>query len=210
MRRQFIAVAIFLTAASAASADTLGVFVSDPGYAEAHTTTSGDGVAVNHSYAEWSGGIGLAWDHTFNQRWSSEASIMFDRRHTLGTRFEFGVPVTRRQNIDTYPVDVVAKYRFTNESRWTPYVSGGLHYVHAPSNEFAIPVLMAVPGADGTIAPITVQHLGDRASLQLGVGTTFRITPSLGLQFDLKRQLRQDGAFYDPLTRGSFGLNWKF
>jgi len=30
------------------------------------------------------------------------------------------------------------------------------------------------------------------------------------LQFDLKRQLRQDGVFFDPLTRGSFGVNVSF
>lgn len=207
MRTRFLAVAILLTAASAASADTLGVFVSDPGYQTAHTTTNGDGIPVNHSFSEWSGGVGLQWDHAWSTRWSSEASITWDHRHALGTRLGFlGAPITQRESVDTYPVDMMMKYHFTNESRWTPYVSAGLHYVHAPSNTFAI----SVRPVGGEVAPFIVQHLADRSSLQVGVGTKLRITPRLGLQFDLKRQLRQDQVFYDPLTRGSFGVNWKF
>lgn len=201
MRRQFIAVAILLTAASAASADTLAVFVSNVEYQTSHLTTSDNGTAANHDISEWSGGIGLQWDHAWNVRWSTDASVMWDRRHTVGTRFENSVPVTTREAVDTYPVDVMMRYHFLNDSRWTPYLSAGAHYVNGPGNELASTPLPA---------GMTLQHFGSRLSAQVGVGTKFRITPRLGLQFDLKRQLRHDGVFYDPLTRGSFGVNWKF
>ena len=206
MRPQFIAVAILLVAASAASADTLSVFVSDPAYVATHSTTSENGVPVNHSTSDLSGGVGLAWDHAWNKRWSTDASVTWDHRHALVSNFDNTFVTTKREGFETYPIDVMMKYHFLNESRWTPYVSAGLHYVNAP--DLKIIVFQQVAG--GGLAPVTFDRFGNRLSAQVGVGTSFRITPRVGLQFDLKRQVRQNGIFYDPLTRGSFGVNFKF
>jgi len=205
--RTTIVVALILAFAAVASADDrLAVFVSDLGY-ESFGSTTFDGVApVNHKVSEWSGGVGVALDHSWNARWSTEASVGFDRRYTTRIRLDGGIPATARESYNTLPLDVMMRFRFPNDSRWTPYLATGAHYVGAPD----IVSGRVDPIAGIGIVPITFQRYGDRFSAQLGIGSTFRITPRVGLQFDLKRQLRQDGVFFDPLTRGSFGVNVSF
>jgi len=207
MKTRFIAVALLLFSLPLFAEDRLTVFINNIGYSTAHTTTSGNNAPVTRNVSEWSGGGGISLDHSWNERWSTEASIGFDRQHTTGTRFVGGTPVTERQTADTYPVDLMMRFRFPNDTRWAPYIAAGAHYVGAPN----VGVLGIVPvvGVGGT-DPVTILHYHDRFSAQVGVGTTFRITPHVGLQFDLKRQLQERSIFFDPLTRGSFGVNLSF
>ena len=196
MRARFIAAALLLVSASTAFAgDQFHIFVSDVGYVESSTTGS-----------SWSGSAGLGFTHVWNPKWSTEGSIAFDRRHALVTEFPFGSPVTQRENIDTYPVDLTMHFRFPNDSRWTPYLTGGVHYVAAPRNFFKPGTFDPVVGAQR----IGTERYGNRTSGELGGGVLFRITPHVGLQFDVKRLLRTDKVLFDPLTRGSAGLSISF
>jgi len=92
------------------------------------------------------------------------------------------IPTTHRENIDAYPVDVLAHFRFPNDSRWTPYLSGGVHYVSAPSNAFRTVYLQSLQPL-----PVTEfeQRQANRMSAELGAGASLRLTPRMGLQFDL-------------------------
>jgi len=210
MRARFIAAAAVLFATSAFADDHLTIFVSDIGRQTAHTTTSQGGnpaVPVNHETTEWTGSVGIAFAHDWSQYWSTEGSIARDQRYITGTKFVSGVPVTGRQRISTTPADLMMQFHFPNDSRWNPYVGAGAHYVNAP--DVATVNLSTLPDPNGNPTLVTAQTFENRLSAQIGIGTTLRITPSVGLQFDVKRLLRGNGTTYDPLTRLQFGVNWR-
>ena len=194
MRLRFIAVASLLLAPSLFAEDHLHIFVSDLGYAS--SKYYGD---------EWSGGVGIGLSHVWNPRWSIEGSIAMERRHTDVTRFGLG-PITYRENLDSFPIDVGVYFRFPTDSRWTPYLTAGVRYVEAPSNAFK--PLVFIPGVPVLVSPR--DQASNRTSGEVGVGATFRITPKAGLQFDVKRLLRNDSTNFDPLTKGSVGINLSF
>jgi len=214
-----MAVLILTFAAVASAQDHFTVFVSDLGYVYSTASTSevvnGTAVPVNHSRSELSGGLGLAYSHAWNSRWSTQAAVAFERHYMLTTKFTpvtvnglvFFAPVTSREPVDTFPVDLLTRYSFTNSSRWTPHLGAGLRYVNAPDVTVQGPF---PPTSIAGGAPITLQRPSNRLSAQVEVGTLFRLTKTVGLEFDLKRLVRSDSAPYDPLTRGSFGVNWKF
>jgi len=199
MRPRLIAVATLFLATAALADDRFHIFLTDVGYVSGGET----------SRSQWSGGAGLGYSHSFNDRWSASASIALERRERVITRFVAGdsIPTTHRENIDAYPVDVLAHFRFPNDSRWTPYLSGGVHYVSAPSNAFRTVYLQSLQPL-----PVTEfeQRQANRMSAELGAGVSLRITPRMGLQFDLKRLLHSESVQFDPLTRGSVGLSFKF
>lgn len=210
MRIRSIAVASLLFAIPLIAEDHFTIFVSDIGYQTGHTTTF-DGTAtpavpVTQKTSEWTGGAGIAFDHDWNSRWATEGSIAIERRYTTGLRLENGIPSTERRRTETFPVDLMMRFRFPNDSRWTPYIAGGAHYVGAPD----VVVGTLNPAASIGFVPVTLGRYSNRLSAQLGLGTTFRITPRVGLQFDVKRLLRSDQVFFDPLVRGSFGVNFRF
>lgn len=140
-----------------------------------------------------------------------EASLTAERRHMLTTNFVFGpsgsLPSTERVTVDTFPVDVTGRYHFTNRSRFQPYVSAGLRYVHAPDNIHE-PIILTQPLTP--ISSIVVKPYANRTSAEVGGGLSFRMTDHVSLQGDVKRLLRNDSAPFDPLTRTSFGLSFKF
>jgi len=195
MRARFIALSLLLVAASAASADDhLTVFVNSVG---------------GGSNSDVSGSGGVSLDHAWSPHWSTEASIGFERRYRdHGIFVDLGngnfAPETVRDRIDTYPMDLMMRYHFPNDTRWTPYISGGLHYVGAPGITDFSRGNGIFPG------PLVLIHYKDRFGAEIGGGTTFRITPHVGLQLDFKQQLRNDNVFFDPVTRSSFGVNWKW
>jgi outer membrane protein W len=212
MKARFIAVVAVLIATAAQADDHLTIFVSDLGYESARTTTTfSDGTTafpVTRKVSEWNGGIGVAFSHAWNARWSTEGSVTFDRHHMTTTRFVNSAPFTAREGVNTMPADLMMRFHFPNDSRWQPYVAAGAHYVAAPSATVAS--FNGIPNENG-LFPVTVRSYGNRFSAQAGIGTTFRITPRVGLQFDVKRLLSSDEAVpFDPKTRGSFGVSWKF
>lgn len=211
MKARFIAVVAVLIATAALADDHLTIFVSDLGYVSSRTTsTFSDGttaIPVTRKVSEWNGGIGVAFSHAWNARWSTEGSITFDRHHMNTTRFVSSAPFTDREGVNTMPADLMMRFHFPNDSRWQPYVAAGAHYVASP--DVAVASFDGIPNENG-LFPVTVRGYPNRLSAQAGLGTTFRITPRFGLQFDVKRLLSRDEAVpFDPKTRASFGLRWK-
>lgn len=194
MRARFIAIIVLLVAASAASADDhLTLFLN----------------SLGSSNSEWTGAGGISLDHAWNARWSTEASVALERRYRFhGVFLDAGngmtAPAMVRDRVDTYPMDLLMRFHFPNDTRWTPYIALGGHYVAAPSITDFSTGRGIFPG------PITLIHYNDRFGGEFGAGTTFRITPHVGLQFDLKQQLRLHPEFFDPVSRGSIGVNWKW
>jgi outer membrane protein W len=178
MRRAAMFVAVLMCAVAASAADPssgatqLSVFTSNLAFGQSSTTGS-----------QSRGGIGLALSRAWTPRWSTEISVAAERHRDAYGLFS-----------SVFPVDLTAQYRFTNGSRWTPYLNAGFRYVSSPAHSNVNPTF---GGAD-------------RNSPEVGAGTTLRLTPRLGLRFDMTRLLRNDSVLYDPLTRGSVGLSWKF
>lgn len=183
MRTRFIALLFLGAAASTAGADDrISAFVSD----------------VAH-------GTGAAYSHAWSPRWSTELSAAVERRNARIAVFPTsGQPFTEVAKVRSYPIDLMMSYHFLNESRWSPYVSAGVHYIRAPSGVLRYP---------NSIFPLPVSSgrpYDNRTSAQFGGGVTFAITPHLGLRFDLKQQLGTETVPFDSLTRGSVGLSWRF
>ena len=194
MRKAMIAVVALLCASGALAQQTqITVFTSNLGYAES---------AGN---SQWSGGIGLALSRSWSSRWATELAVATEEHRGTYTQYvpAYLVPVTERRSFRVFPVDLVTQYRFTNDTRWTPYITGGVRYVAGPQRNDKI--VLGSAGSNGGFA-----FGGDRTSAQIGIGTSLRITPHAGLRFDVNRLLRSDDVNYDPLTRVSIGVSWKF
>ena len=129
----------------------------------------------------WSGGVGLAVSHDWTSRLSTEAAVAFEQHRSLY--------FSERRDFHVFPIDLTTQYRFANGSAWTPYLVAGVRRISAPAQGFGF-------------------H--DRTSAEAGIGANLRLTPHLGLRFDVTRLMRNDSVNYDPLTRASLGLGWKF
>jgi outer membrane protein W len=135
----------------------------------------------------WTGGFGVAFSHRLSPRWSAEAAVAFEQHDSA---FSSGpLLVTEGRSFHVFPIDLSTQYRFTSGSPWTPYFVAGVRHVSAPDRGFGFE---------------------NRTSAEVGFGTNLRLTPHLGLRFDVMRLIRNDSVTYDPLTRGSIGLSWKF
>src|SRR6478672_8567410 len=141
MRIAAIALSITLCAGAASAANTqLTLFSSN-------LSLEGDSVGTR-----WHGGFGLALSRSWTHRWSTELAVA-TQRHSAGY-VEFlqvseqsgPAPVTVRREFHVYPADLTTQYRFTNSSRWTPYVSGGFRYVASPTHSHPAPAGSAIRG----------------------------------------------------------------
>lgn len=190
MRRLLVTLAVSLFTMTAFASDSqFSIFTSDLGYESAKTPTT--------RYSERTGGLGLALSHAFTPQWSVELKVA-DERH-IG-RTATAPPDSIIANIDrrafhTVPVDFLTQYRFVNSSRWTPYVSGGVHYVHTPS---------------GILRADRTEDVRSRTATEVGAGTLLRITPHFGLRFDANFLLGAHNVPYDAQFRPSFGVFWRF
>jgi hypothetical protein len=161
-----------------------------------------------------SGDIGVALSYVWTSHWSTELAVTATRGRAYATTFiPYGnagniAPVYGTHDFAAFPVDLTAHYRFTNNSRWTPYVSGGVRYVARPSDPASI-----IPSSNplSPYAPVT-PGFGFRArtSAEIGIGTGIRLSPHFGLRLDGMRLLRSDAAPYDRLMRASAGVSFHF
>ncbi|MEA2570304.1 MAG: outer membrane protein beta-barrel domain [Acidobacteriota bacterium] len=171
MRRTVVAIAVAVLSTTAAFAGELragstsiSVYLSDVGFVHSSTTGS-----------SWSGGGGFALDHAWTDRVSTVLSVGAERRSG-----------------STFPVDLIARYHFTNSSIWTPYFGAGARYVKGPGGGEATTVIR------------------DRSSAEVNGGVLLRVTPRVNLQFDVKHLLRSDSVTFDPNTKASIGVSWRF
>lgn len=215
MKRILLAAAL-LSCSLAANADDLragtkqfSIFISDPSFTESSSRGS-----------DVSGGTGIAFSYALTRQWSAQLSISAQEHRTYVTRFtslvtlpDGGttlVPVTTSEKVNTYPVELLGRYHFTNESRWTPFLGAGVRYVGAPDVPPSLPIF--VPGIGNT--PGTTFSTGpgyhNRLSGELAGGVSLRITKAVSLDLEARRLLRSEGVNYDPVNRGVIGVSWKW
>jgi outer membrane protein W len=164
-------------------------FVTNPGYTESDFTGS-----------NFTGALGVGAEYFFTPRVS--ASVQVSTETYTESVLAFFDPTTGTVLYDTrskrtYPVDVLARYHFSGTDRWKPYVGGGLSMISASRQASYFP---------GDFDNHTDWHVG----VEIDGGVTFQITPSLGLDFEVKHAL-EDAPFTSvDQTRGSIGLSWRF
>jgi hypothetical protein len=201
MRVAIAALAMICALPSFAS-NELSVFISD--YREVSTFPghSARGVSTGMSLA-FHVSPRLSLSAAVSQQRYPQEFMEFKRITTPdGTTF---APEMRLGNYTSRPVDIQARYEFASESRWTPRIAAGMRYVRAPEIRYA------PPEANGLI-PVTAEPvLVRRLSAEIGAGMAFRMTQRTGVFVDVNRLVRSTGVkWHDPLTRGAFGVSWRF
>lgn len=164
-------------------------FVTNPGYSESDFAGS-----------DFTGALGVGAEYFFTPRVS--ASVQVSTETYVDSVLTFFDPTTGVYVYDThrrrtYPVDLLARYHFSGSDRWKPFVGGGLSMISASRQAQYFP---------GHIENHTDWHVG----VEIDGGVTFQMTPSLGLDFEVKHAL--EDAPFTPVdqTRGSIGLSWRF
>ena len=147
--------------------------------------TSNDGTTV-------SAGIGVAYKRVFTPRFSAQLAVTGEHHDTNPYVVN---PDGSFRNVNsvgfhTYPIDLTARYDFVNDTRWKPYLGGGVRYVAAPN----------VDPAFGYQNKLGFEAIG---------GTEFQITHKFGLLIDGKFNF-SDHEHYDEPFKTSFGVLWKF
>ena len=141
----------------------------------------------------FTGGFGAAFNVFWSERFSTELSVAAEQSYfAIQQQPPAGSPAVEieRFRVETYPIDLVARYHFTNGTKWLPYIGGGVRYVNAPS-------------ADSRISA------DSRTSAEITGGVIYQFSPHWGLRLDA-RQLINDDVYYDAASKGSIGLSWNF
>ena len=139
----------------------------------------------------FNGGFGAALNVFWSQRFSTELSVGAEQAYySLHPVEEPASSAIERFRVESYPVDLVARFHFINSTKWLPYIGGGLRYVDAPSVDSRVPVQ-------------------SRTSAEITGGVIYHFSPRWGLRMDVK-QLLTSSEFYDTGTKGAVGLSWNF
>jgi outer membrane protein W len=149
------------------------------------------GLQESNQGRHWYTSYGAAFESSFTPRFSAQISIGAERHSS----FPYVVDETGYINqvtpvkFRTYPIDLTARYRFVNETRWKPYIGAGARYVAAPH----------VDSMFGYTNRVTPELVG---------GVVFQLR-HLGIVADGK-VLLGDHEYYDSVFKTSLGLNWRF
>lgn len=179
MRKAVMAVVLFAAVPLFAQEQRfrLSVFASDVELAY----SEGGG---NHSHAD----LGAALEYRWNDRWSLELSLMREEHVITATSLDpAGVTITR-DDVASYPVDVMGYYQIHNGTRWKPYLGAGLRYENRVKSIFG--------------------EFGDTLSAQLGGGVHVMITPKFSVRADAKYAI-PDSEFGSDI-KPSIGFGWRF
>ncbi|MCU1227391.1 MAG: hypothetical protein JWO97_275 [Acidobacteria bacterium] len=207
MRKLVVAVAVAVLSTTALLADELhpgtnsiSAYLSDLGFV--HSESSG---------SSWSGGGGFALDHAWTNRVSTVLSVGFERHRAFTMHYEQvpgtqPAPVGEYRRVATYPVDFIARYHFVNSSIWTPYFGAGARYVKGPDGGEGTTVI----DTNGLYHVLDIHNFRDRSSAEVNGGVLLRVTPRVNLQLDVKHLLRSDSVTFDPNTKASIGVSWRF
>jgi len=157
------------------------VFVSNPG--GGWSETNGSTVSA---------GFGVAYNRVITPKLTAQIAVTSQNSHTYSyvVNPDGSFRDVPSVGFHFYPIDLSARYDFHNETRWLPYLGGGVRYVAAPNVDQAFGYQ---------------NHLG----VELVGGTEFRISHGFGLLIDGKVNFGEH-EFYDQPFKGSFGLLWKF
>ena len=164
-------------------------FVTNPGYTES-----------DFSGSNFTGALGVGAEYFFTPSVSASVQVS-TQTYTESVLTVFdptnGTILYDTRSKRTYPVDLLARYHFSGNKRWKPFVGGGLSMISTTQQAHYTP---------GNIETFTHWHVG----VEIDGGVTFQMTPSLGLDFEVKHNLQDPGFTPVDQTRGSIGLSWRF
>lgn len=166
-------------------------FVTNPGYTESDFAGS-----------DFTGALGVGAEYFFTPRVSASVQVSTET-YTDSVLVTYdpasGTYLYDTHNKRTYPVDLLARYHFKGSDRWKPYVGAGLSMISVSRQSSYYPPA-------GNFETYTDWHVG----VEIDGGVTFQMTPSLGLELEVKHAL-EDAPFTSlDQTRGSIGLSWRF
>lgn len=164
-------------------------FVTNPGYAESDFEGS-----------NFTGALGVGAEYFFTPRVS--ASLQVSTESYTDSVLVFYDPNSGTYQYDstsrrTYPIDLLARYHFSGNDRWKPFVGGGLSMVSTKQQAGYFP---------GNLRDYTHWNV----AMEIDGGVTFQITPSLGLDFEVRHSLQEPTFSPVDQTRGSLGVSWRF
>src|SRR3954453_16432940 len=170
MRKSILIAALLLFAVApvfaqqADHSNAVSIFVSDLSLIH----SSERGTKLDASY-------GAAFSHMFNKHLAAELSVTSQpiQRTIIVASASAPVYFTSREHL--YPIDANLSYHFLNDSRWKPYVGGGVRYLENT-------VRFDLPTGVRRFSHRTVDP-----EITGGVKGQFR--PNLGLRFDAKKSI---------------------
>jgi outer membrane protein W len=188
-----IAVSLLFVVASAFAqqqatpANTVSVFLSDTML----TYSSSSGTRLDVSY-------GGAFNHMFTRHISAELSVTSQpARRYFSTVVVSGQPATSSSIVHFHPIDANVSYHFLTDSRWKPYVGGGLRYLNNS-------VIITTPFESRRFTTRTVDP-------EISGGVVFQFRPTLGLRFDAKQIIGNSGSVLgERAFTSSVGLSFRF
>jgi outer membrane protein W len=171
MRRSLVIAASLLFVVTSAFAqqptpsNTISVFVSD--------------LSVTHTVASRTSpgaGVGAAFAHRFSDHISAELTVTTEGfRDSFTTVSPSGQQVFASYSKWLRPIDANVSYHFFTNSRWKPYLGGGLRYVSDTVSN---------------IAPLNSYRSTSRSvHPEVSGGVTYQFRPKLGLRFDAKQTI---------------------
>lgn len=168
---------------------------------------------ANDPWSDVHAGIGVAVTYVPSANWDLEFSTASQSYRSPYVHFEsfpgqpFQVPVTTFRRYTVHPLELNVARRFFTGRRLSARVSAGVRYVDAPDDPDGAPI--ALPHVD--FVPVREGYgFANRTSAQAGAGLAFRLTQRTSLRADVVRLLRNSEVAFDPLTRTSAGVSWRF
>lgn len=171
MRKAIFAVLLLAAPCAYAAQQQFSFFLTPESVT--HSETSGTDVA---------GGIGASWIALWTPRVSTELSVGVEQSYAVAstpTRYY-------ERRVKSYPIDALVQYRFVNQSKWTPYIGGGLRYAKPEASL-----------ADG------------RGSAEVNGGVVWQFSTHWGLRVDLRQLLNEDKP-WDRSSKGSIGFTFGY
>ncbi|MEA2165703.1 MAG: hypothetical protein QOK37_3830 [Thermoanaerobaculia bacterium] len=143
--------------------------------------------------------FGAALEHQFSRRFSGELSVTNQHSNQFFTTSgPTGSPTTVEYSERSYPIDATVAYHFFTESRWRPYLGGGLRYVSDTIRR---------ANTTGGSYRFTTRSVEP----EIAGGIVLQLTPRLGLRFDAKQVInRGTRPIADPEFKGAVGLSLRF
>jgi outer membrane protein W len=194
MRKSIVIAAslVFVVAAAFAQeptrANTVSLFLSDA--MVSYSTSSGSRLDLSY---------GGAFDHMFNRHLSAELSVTSQpARRYFSTVVVSGQPTTSSSTVHFHPIDANVSYHFLTDSRWKPYLGGGVRYLNNSV------ILTGGPFGNQRLTTRTVDP-------EISGGVVFQFRPALGLRFDAKQIIGNSGSVLgERAFSGSVGLSFRF
>jgi outer membrane protein W len=166
--------------------NTVSVFVSD--LSIVHSSQSGTDLDASY---------GAAFSHMFNRHLAAELSVTSQPIQRTVIIASTSGPIYSISREHLYPIDASVSYHFLSDSRWKPYVGGGVRYLEN-TTRFDLPT--------------GVRHFSQRTvDPEITGGVTFQFRPNLGLRFDAKQIVGSSSSILgDSALSGSIGLSFRF